>query len=192
MQRSSFILLVAGFLLGYGLVFTWTKQRAPEVVRAMAKVMPARLPGGAAAPPPLDVASVQRLMDVIKQNPRDVQSLLELGNMHFDQNNFTEAAGWYEKALEVEPQNANIHADLGTTYFYSQRVDESIAEFQKALTIDPIHPQALYNIGVAYLHGKNDSAAALQTWERLVQAHPTYPRIDVVKEQIETLRQQGR
>jgi cytochrome c-type biogenesis protein CcmH/NrfG len=138
----------------------------------------------------VDPVRLQTLLDQVAQNPRNFDALAELGNISFDQSKFNEAAGWYEKALEVEPQNANLHADLGTTYFYAQRIDDSITEFQKSLALDPTHPQALYNIGVAFLHGKNNPQGALESWERLVQAHPTYPRIDVVKQQIEALKAQ--
>ena len=190
MQKASFILLLAGFVVGYGVVFTWTKDRAPEVVRGMARIVPRLQPGEIPPPPPPDPAVVQSLTDRVKENPKDFDALIELGNIDFDQSKFTEASVWYEKALAVEPDNPNIHADLGTTYFYAQRIDESIVEFQKSLAIDPTHPQALYNIGVAQLHGKNNAQAALEMWQKLVDAHPTYPRIDVVKQQIEALKTQ--
>ena len=190
MQKAPFIFLLAGFVAGYGVVFTWTKERAPEVVRAMARAVPLSRPGELPPPPPPDPALVQSLTDRVKQNPGDFEALIELGNIDFDQSKFAEASGWYEKALAVEPDNPNIHADLGTTYFYAQRIDESIVEFEKSLTLDPTHPQALYNIGVAQLHGKNNAQAALEAWQKLVDAHPTYPRIDVVKQQIEALKAQ--
>ena len=45
------------------------------------------------------------------------------------------------------------------------------------------------NLGVVFLHGKNDPENALQVWQKLVDTNPDFPKIDAVKQQIETLKQ---
>ena len=84
MQKQAWAFLLIGFGIGFGVLYTWTKQRAPEVVRAMP------LPVGTAGPqtaqsepppPPLDMARVQALQDQLKTNPKNFDALTELGNM---------------------------------------------------------------------------------------------------------------
>lgn len=195
MRRQAWAFLLVGFAIGFGVLYTWTKQRVPDVVRAMP------LPAGTASqrassapaeppPPPIDMARVQLLQDELKANPKNVEALAELGNIQFDQKNFKQAVDWYNKALDVRPDDVNLRTDLGTAMFYDNRFDDAIAEFKKTLETNSGHPQALFNIGVALVHGKNDLQGALQYWEKLVETNPNYSQINIVKEQIRLLKEQ--
>jgi cytochrome c-type biogenesis protein CcmH/NrfG len=196
MQKQAWAFLLIGFGIGFGVLYTWTKQRAPEVVRAMP--LPVGTVGTVSPqtaqseppPPPLDTARVQQLQDQIKANPKNFEALTELGNIQFDQKNYKEAANWYTKALEVRPDELDLRTDLGTALFYDNQFDESIAQFKETLARNPTHPQALFNIGVALVHGKNDLPNALQYWEKLVETNPNYPEINIVKEQIRVVKEQ--
>jgi len=194
MRKQVLVFLVLGFAIGFAIFYPWTKQRAPDIVRAIP------LPAGAvteqeaaepAAPPP-DPARVERLQAELRTNPKNFEALVEMANIHFDQKNFEDAIGLYSRALEVRPDMVNVRTDLGTALFYANRHDDAIAEFKRALELDPTHPQTLFNIGVAFLHGKNDVAGALQYWEKLVALNPNYPQVELVKEQIRVLREQQR
>jgi cytochrome c-type biogenesis protein CcmH/NrfG len=195
MRKQAWAFLLVGFAIGFGVLYTWTKQRAPAVVRAMP------LPVGTATqrassapveppPPPIDMARVRQLQDELKNNPKNFEALVEMGNIQFDQKNFKLATEWYTKALDVRPDDANLRTDLGTAMFYDNRFDDAIAQFKKTLETNPTHPQALFNIGVALVHGKNDLQGAVQSWEKLVETNPSYPQISVVKEQIRVIKEQ--
>src|SRR5215813_11243551 len=200
MQRWLFLLI--GFAVGFGLLYSWTKQRAPDVVRALPlevdPSVPTQLPssnGAAAAEPPappVDMAHVKELTDKIKQNPRDFDSIVELGNINFDQKNYDDAITLYKKALEIRPDATNVRTDMGTAMFYQNRFDDAIAEFQQILKADPNNAQALFNLGVTMLHGKNDPKRALEYWERMVETNPGHPQAAFVKEQIQKLKEQAK
>jgi len=196
MRRDSLAFLIVGFIIGFSGLYFWTKQRAPQIVNAM----PARLvlpadSGSAAASPadaqpqaaPPDPAEVQKLQDRIKKDPKDFEALVSLGNIDFDQKNFAEAADYYKAALAIH-DDLDVRTDLGTMLFYSNHYDEAMNELNKVLAIKPTHAQALFNLGVVYLHGKNDSRMALQTWQKLVDTNPDFPQIDIVKQQIQALK----
>ena len=193
MRNQAWAFLLVGFAIGFGVLYTWTKQRAPEVVRSMP------LPAGTASqrassaeppPPPIDMARVRLLQDELKANPKNFEALVELGNVEFDQKNFKQATDWYTKALDIRPDDINLRTDLGTAMFYDNRFDDAIAEFKKTLETNPAHPQALFNIGVALVHGKNDLQGALKYWEKLVETNPNYPQINIVNEQIRIVKEQ--
>jgi cytochrome c-type biogenesis protein CcmH/NrfG len=200
MRLQRWLFLLIGFAIGFGALYTWTKQRAPDVVRATPLEVDPNVPtdlssaarGGASepAPPPIDMAKVQELTSKIKQNPKDFDSLVELGNVNFDQKNYADAVSLYKKALEVRPDALNVRTDMGTAYFYQNKFDDAIATFQEALKSDPTNAQALFNIGVAMLHGKNDPKGALQYWEKLVATNPNHPQAEFVKQQIQQLKEQ--
>ena len=117
MQKQAWAFLLIGFGIGFGVLYTWTKQRAPEVVRAMplpvgtasqqtAQAGPAEPP-----PPPLDMARVQALQEQLKTNPKNFEALTELGNIQFDQKNYKEAIQYFEEALRINPgyEDARTH-----------------------------------------------------------------------------------
>src|SRR5262245_36108832 len=136
------------------------------------------------------MAHVRELTDRIKQNPKDFDSIVELGNLNFDQRNYDDAIKLYQKALEIRPDDLMLRTDMGTAMFYLNRFDDAIATFQEILKRDPANAQALFNLGVTMLHGKNDANAALQYWEKMVETNPNHPQAAFVKQQIEQLKGQ--
>jgi Flp pilus assembly protein TadD len=60
-----------------------------------------------------------------------------------------EAITQYQKALAIQPADADAHINLGIALFKKGRVDEAIARFQKALEISPGNPKACYNLARA-------------------------------------------
>ncbi len=201
MRVQAWFFLVIGFAVGFGGIYTWTKQRAPGVVRAtplpVNPNVPTDLSGTGSnrstsepAAPPVDMARVQELSSKIKQNPKDFDSVVELGNINFDQKNYADAINLYKKALEIRPGALNVRTDMGTAMFYQNHFDDAIAQFQEVLNSDPKDAQALFNMGVAMLHGKNDPKRALEYWEKLVETNPDHPQAVFVKEQIQKLKEQ--
>jgi cytochrome c-type biogenesis protein CcmH/NrfG len=197
MRLQKWLFLLIGFGIGFGGLYTWTKQRAPDVVRATPLDVDPNVPtdlsagdGSSPSVPPIDMARVQQLTAKIKENPQDFDSIVELGNLNFDQKNFNEAISLYKKALEIRPDARNVRTDMGTAMFYQNRFDEAIATFQETLKADPKDAQALFNLGVAMLHGKNDPKRALEYWEKLVETNPNHPQAAMVKEQIQKLKEQ--
>jgi cytochrome c-type biogenesis protein CcmH/NrfG len=200
MRVQSLLFLLIGFAVGFGTLYTWTKQRAPSVVKALPldvdpnipteTLTPPGAPAGEPAAPSVDMARVKELTDKIKQNPKDFDSIVELGNMNFDQKNYDDAINMYKKALAVRPDALNVRTDMGTAMFYLNRYDDAIATFQEVLKTDPNNAQALFNLGVAMLHGKNDPKRALEYWQKLVETNPNHPQAEFVRQQIQKLKEQ--
>jgi tetratricopeptide (TPR) repeat protein len=196
MRKQAWAFLLVGFIAGFAIFYYWTKQRAPEIVKAMPQPVqnasvsgrPGQTPEPAA--PPVDAARVAQLEAEIKNNPKNFDALIELGNVYFDQKNFERCIELYTKGLELRPNEVDIRTDLGTAMFYIKRYDDAIAQFKKSLELDPKNAQTLFNLGVAMLHGKGDAPAALQYWEKLVETNPNYSQIDFVKEQVRLLKEQ--
>jgi cytochrome c-type biogenesis protein CcmH/NrfG len=200
MRVQSWLFLLIGFAVGFGALYTWTKQRAPSVVKALPldvdpnipteTLAPAGAPAGEPAAPPVDMARVKELADKIKQNPKDFDSIVELANVNFDQKNYDDAINLYKKALAIRPDTLNVRTDMGTAMFYLNRYDDAIATFQEVLKTDPNNAQALFNLGVSMLHGKNDPKRALEYWQKLVETNPNHPQAEFVRQQIQKLKEQ--
>ena len=96
----------------------------------------------------------------------------------------------YGQAFAADPGNVNLSTDLGTSLWYSGKPDDAIAQFSKSLAINPTHAQTLFNLGIVKRDGKHDAAGAVQAWEKLLAANPTYVDRDKVQQLLEQVRQQ--
>ena len=177
------LLLVGVFCLaigiGIGYYFGLQSVPAPSATKAQA--------GTPAANPSTFLQDEANLKTFLQTNPKDLNALVQLGNLYYDNGQFGDAVIWYGKALEIDPNNPNVRTDRGTSYWRLGQADSAIAEFQKSLQVDPSHAQTLYNLGVVYVNGKNDPAQARKVWEKLLATNPNYPDRAKLQEQIASL-----
>ena len=196
MRVKSLIFLLVGFAIGFAGIYTWTKQRAPAVVKATPLPVDPNIPTealnnpGEPPPPPVDEKRLKELADKIKENPKDFDSIVELGDMNFDQRNYDDAIQLYKKALDLKPDAVNVRTEMGTALFYQKHFDEALATFKDSLRASPNDAQTLFNLGVVMLHGKNDPQGALQYWQQMVDSNPNHPQTAFVKEQIKKIKEQ--
>jgi len=191
MRTNSVAFLLVGFGLGFAAMFYFIKPRAAEIAKPLPVFVSSNNGSSSAASrPPLDTARLKQLEDAVKSDPKNVEALVELGNMQFDQQDYDAAASWYRKAIELKPQEVTVRTDLGTALFYSKHVDEALVELRKSLDLNPTHPQTLFNLGVVLLDGKKDPKGALEAWDKLVASNPDFPQLAIVKQQIALLREQ--
>ena len=69
MRLQGFLFLLVGFIIGFAGIYTWTKQRAPAVVRATPVAVDPNVPTDLSAannaneppPPPVDMNKVKEL-----------------------------------------------------------------------------------------------------------------------------------
>ena len=117
--------------------------------------------------------------------------MIKLGNLYYDSQAYPQAIQYYEKALSIQPKNADVRTDLGTAYWYTGDADKAIASFEKALAIRPNHPDTLFNLGIVRWQGKKDPKGAIVAWEKLLETNPTYPQKDQVQMLIERAKMHG-
>lgn len=140
-------------------------------------------------PPPEIVARLQALKERARENPRDKEIRIALGNLYYDMGRFDSAIEWYEEALNLDPSNVQVRTDLGTSYLYTGNAVKAIELYHRSLEAQPDHPQTLQNLGFAYYY-KRQFGEAIQTWQKLIEAHPEYPHVGEIKKQMENARAQ--
>lgn len=131
----------------------------------------------------LDAAAAP-MLQVLKSNPSDFDTLTRLGNLYYDGQAYPEAIRYYESALKIRPDAVEVRTDMGTAYWYSGNADRALAEFDRSLKARPGHPQTLFNTGIVRWQGKNDASGAIAAWEELLQKNPGYPERDKVQQMI--------
>ena len=182
MRAVSIAMLVVGFGIGFGAMYSYISPKAADIARPIPQFVPQSASASAAR---VDPAIVKQLEDTLRSDPRNFSALRELGNIRYDERNFTDAAALYDRALEIQPDNVDIRADRGGALLQANRVDEAMGELKAALSQDPTHPQALFIYGVGLLEGKGDRDGAIAAWRKLIESHPDLPELELVKEQIQ-------
>ena len=61
-----------------------------------------------------------------------------------------EAERLFQKAIELEPENADYHFELGNLYIEHNNLPGARIELEQTTMINPSHVPALYNLGLVY------------------------------------------
>ena len=190
MKPESLVFAAAGAL--FGLIAGWILGAEQASVRPQSVAAPAAesQPAGqtAQAPPQLDQAEVDRLLKVAAAEPTSASPRAALGNLYFDAERYKEATEWYEAALKLEPNNADVSTDLGVGYYYLNQPDRALAQFDHSLQIDSKHTKTLLNVGIVRAFGKQDLAGAAQAWEQVLTLAPASPEGKAAKRALDAMK----
>src|SRR5271157_3911564 len=112
------------------------------------------------------------LLEKLKGDPNNTVLLIKVGDLYQATHQFKEAAGYYDKALHVDPKNVPIRTQMASCLYYDGDVDGAISQLQQALQYDPKDANSLFNLGMIKLQGKKDSKGALAAWQLLLKSNP--------------------
>jgi cytochrome c-type biogenesis protein CcmH/NrfG len=124
------------------------------------------------------------LLGAIEKNPQDYDSLVKLGNVYYDGQQYQTAIGYYQRALKIHPENADVRTDMGTALWYAGDADKALETMEASLKYQPGHPQTLFNLGWIRWQGKGDPKGAIEAWQQLLKANPDYPQKPQVEQYI--------
>jgi tetratricopeptide (TPR) repeat protein len=105
-----------------------------------------------------------------------ITDLLDKGNSLFTEGRYEEAIQYYDKVLEIEPNDVYVLYNKGNAFYSLGNYTEAIQYFDKALEIEPRLVEALTNKGLALADlGKYQEAIqyvdkALEIEPRMVEA----------------------
>jgi len=114
------------------------------------------------------------LLKKVGENPNDLQSWIQLGNLYFDTGNSDKAIPAYVKALELDPENPNVQTDLGIMYRRTGEIALAIKAFNKAREIDPTHKMAAFNKGIVFFYDMGNIDGAVEVWKELLREDPGF------------------
>lgn len=190
-SAQAYGLAVFCLLLGvaFGYLFRGSDARAVQATTPAASSEPAN-------PSPQEqkattASAAAPLLEAVNRNPGDFDSIVKLGNVYYDGQQYPDAIKYYDMALKIHPDNPDVRTDLGTAYWYIGDADRALAEFDRSLKIRPNHPGTWFNMGIVKWQGKMDPQGAIVAWQELLKRNPGYAGKQKVEEMIEKVKQQG-
>lgn len=145
-----------GILVGFGLFHAF--QNEPKLDHGMAVQQDIPVPRGPQAPASMSsgagdpnagggapmVARINQLKTRLQENPQDREILIELGSLYYQGGFWEQAAGYFERLIEIEP-DPNLLTNLGICYRGMKDFDRAVASFDRAFELDPTHWQSQFN-----------------------------------------------
>ena len=191
MRADAIVFGIAGSL--FGLIIGWVlgsqqAARSGPLPAPVAQTAQAQQPAAAPQPAPIDPARVTALQEAATKDPKDIPSRVQLGNIYFDAEQYSQSITWYEQALAINPGDANVSTDLGVAYYYTNQPDRALKQFDHSLSIDPKHVKTLLNVGIVRAFGKQDLAGAGQAWQQVVDLAPGSPEGMAAKKGLEGIK----
>ena len=104
--------------------------------------------------PPYAQALVGESTSILESNPKQAESLLQ-------------------KAIELDPTNAEAFYNLGKLYTSKKEYAKAIQAYDKAIDLDPSSPDAFFNLGFLY-YGRKDYSKAEALFLKVTELQPAY------------------
>jgi cytochrome c-type biogenesis protein CcmH/NrfG len=112
------------------------------------------------------------LLQKLKSDPANSALLAQVGAIYHTTHQFKAAAGYYGKAVQIDPSNVALRTKLASSLYRDGDVDGAIAQLNRGLSYDPKDANSLFDLGMIKLQGKQDGKGALAAWQRLLKTNP--------------------
>lgn len=188
--------LAFGFLLGFGLFRALDTRPGRQVEGVAGSEIPS--PMGPAAPTQTGaggggggapmMAEINALKERVQKDPGDVKAWTRLANLFQDAGMFEPAIDFYQRALKLTPNDANLLTDLGICYQELEQFDLALAQLELAQKADPANWQSLYNIVVVAGLRMHRFDRADEAMARLRQIRPDAPNLDHLQDALAKAR----
>lgn len=200
MKREHLAFLLAGVAFGVliGLAIQQWRlapdqaQRRPAASAPAGPAAPTQTAGGgpaqgaaAGGDAPM-MAEISELRQRVEQDPSDLESLTRLANLYHDAQMWEPAKSFYERAIELSPEDPDLVTDYGVCFVGTGDFQRAIDLFARAQEIDPSHPQSLFNTAVVRGVHMRDREGALAMLDRLDAIVPGFPRSAELRAQLES------
>jgi len=174
------ICLVVGLAIGY--LFRGSQSPAgpaPSAANSQAGDQASAAVGGMPGQMPtfeqmkqMAAKKAEPLLEKLKNDPKNSDLLIQIGNVYISTHQFKEAASYYDKSLQIDPKNVAIRTEMASCLYYNGDVDGAIRELQQSLRYDPKDADSLFDLGMIKWQGKQDSKGALAAWQELLKSNP--------------------
>jgi tetratricopeptide (TPR) repeat protein len=157
---------------------------------AVAKSSPDRLPQD--HPSMEMINKLSELESLSAKNPSNLEYKTHIGDIYYDMGKYEKAAEYYQASLKLKPKNPNVETDLAVCFHYLGQNDQSLQALDNVLEYSPDFAEALFNKGIVIMRAKGDLKSGLAVWERLLKAHPDYPKKAEIKQAIDQMKSSAR
>lgn len=129
---------------------------------------------------------IKDLTVYIQRHPSSSLAYTKRGVRHLWIDEQEKARQDLEKAIELNPKNAEAHDDLGVIYAKQQQYAEAIRHFSSTIRYDPSYQKGYHNLAMAYFLVEQDNLA-LEAVDKALELNPQDRNSVLLKAEILTV-----
>ena len=95
------------------------------------------------------------------------------GIAYGDKEKYDKEIECYQKAVEINPEDAKAYYNMGIAYSDKGNYDKAIECYQNAIEIDPLYARAYYNMGRTYFD-KGNYDKEIECYQKAVEINPDF------------------
>jgi tetratricopeptide (TPR) repeat protein len=118
-----------------------------------------------------DSAQAKRFLQRAIEEKQDYLEALDLMGVLMSQTKDSLAPYYYQRAISIAPNNADLHYKLGVYYMQNDKLNKAIEAYTKATQINPRHADSFYNLGFMFIQIKNYQSAR-EFFSKALKAQP--------------------
>jgi tetratricopeptide (TPR) repeat protein len=118
-------------------------------------------------------ARIAEALRKTQMEPDSQAAWRDLGNAYYDGDMPRQAVEAYDRALALNPDDADVLNDQGAMYRQQGDFSRALANFEMALKIAPNNLESLYNVGYVNAFDLNRMDKALKAWRRYMELDRT-------------------
>ncbi len=119
-----------------------------------------------------DEAAIKDFKSASKLDPTNPRPLVGMGNLYAAKADYAHAFEYFDRAVNLAPDDAVVYDNRGTALEGLGRHDEAIADFKHAIALDPHDMDAYSNRATAYRASKRQ-ALAIADLNEVIGATPS-------------------
>jgi tetratricopeptide (TPR) repeat protein len=159
-------LLVLAGVVGYFLGTMSSVKKPNENTRPSSGPAPAPQPS-------VDYAEILGgLLSRLKDNPNDAALQARVGDLYFDMKSYDDSLPYYQKAIELDPNDIDSHNDLGLALHYLGRSNEAIEYIDKGINVNPDFQRIYLTKGFVLAQGLGNLKEARAAWGKAISIDP--------------------
>lgn len=134
------------------------------------------------------MAQINDLKRRLQTDANDLGALVRLANLYHDVGMWPQAIEYYERALEVRPNDPNLLTDMGVCYRGEEKFDRALELFEQAANADPKHWQSRFNAAVVNGFDLGNYDRALAVLDSVETLDPPPPNLTELRHALEQAR----
>jgi tetratricopeptide (TPR) repeat protein len=121
-------------------------------------------------------------------DPDNLDALQGAASSYLAQNDYTSAALYLERVIEVDPTKKDVYLSLAQIYLRDDvnNYQAAAAVLNKATAVDPDNPDVFLALGIAQ-RALGNTAAAVMAWQKYLQLDPEGDSADAVRQELEEM-----
>ncbi len=161
-KRITILLMAWGLLLFVGITFRINVTTPP---------LPSLTPSPQPTPAPGDQAAALR--QTLATDPNNLDALVQLAGLDYDQQNWTEAISLYQRALVIDPHNVDVLVHEAAAQLYSLQFADAESTLRQAADLAPDRADIHLLLGLALSRDTPpDDAGARVEWQKVIALAP--------------------